>query len=228
MNTDKNLPEKPEKPLDLPQVAEAVATPAKEASQETKAPKSESGNAEEGPAIKVQPKEVSAEKTPVETKAPVSKAPVSKAPVRKPIPVKRPERVSAAPAAEPKAAEARAVSSAVSLKSSKGPLEASEAGFEVYVESGTALAKGFEAISAEWLDFTQKAVEANISAAKAFADAKSLDEVVELQARFASRNIDSLLAESAKLTELSLESVFRAWQPISGRVTKTAEKLLKD
>ncbi len=98
---------------------------------------------------------------------------------------------------------------------------------DAYVASTSVLAKGIEAMSKELMGFTQSAVEANVANAKALFGAKTLREVIDLQSDFSRGRIDSLVSESAKLTELSLNLANDTFEPIQVQLNATVEKLMK-
>jgi phasin family protein len=98
---------------------------------------------------------------------------------------------------------------------------------EAVVASSTIVAKGYETIGREVMSFTQSAIETNIAATKAIFGAKTLRELVDLQADFARSQFDNALAESAKLTEMSVRVANDAIEPLQSRVNVTVEKLLK-
>lgn len=98
---------------------------------------------------------------------------------------------------------------------------------DAYVASTGALAKGIEAMSKELMVFTQSAVEANVANAKALFGAKTLREAIDLQADFSRSRIDSLVSESARLTELSLNLANDTFEPIQVQLNATVEKLMK-
>jgi phasin family protein len=98
---------------------------------------------------------------------------------------------------------------------------------DAFVKSSNIYAKGFENLSKEVMSFAQSAMEANMATAKAFAGAKTLREMFDLQADYARNNFDKTLAESAKLTEMSVKVANDALEPIQGRVNVTVEKMLK-
>ena len=98
---------------------------------------------------------------------------------------------------------------------------------DAYVESTTLFTKGLEAMSKELMGFTQSAVEANVANAKALFGAKSLRELIDLQADFSRSHFDSMVAESAKLTELSMTLANDAMEPIQLRLNVTVEKMMK-
>lgn len=95
------------------------------------------------------------------------------------------------------------------------------------VQCSALAAKGFEALGTEMLAFTQGAMQTGFSTAQALAAAKSLRELMDLQSAYSRSSFDSLVAESAKLTELSIAVTNEAMAPLQTRVTVTVEKLMK-
>ncbi len=98
---------------------------------------------------------------------------------------------------------------------------------DAYVVSSTVVAQGFEAFGKEVISFAQAAVEANMAAAQALVAAKSFQEVIELQSEYSRNSIDSVVAESAKLTDISIALAHDAMEPLQTRVTVTVEKMIK-
>ena len=95
------------------------------------------------------------------------------------------------------------------------------------VQSSALAAKGFEALGTEMLAFTQAAMQTGFTTAQALAAAKSLRELMDLQSAYSRSSFDSLVAESARLTELSMAVTNEAMAPLQTRVTVTVEKLMK-
>jgi phasin family protein len=75
--------------------------------------------------------------------------------------------------------------------------------------------------------FARSSLEGNVAATKAILGAKNLREVVDLQSAYTRKSFDQALAESAKLTEMSVKVANEAMQPIQARVTVTVGKLIK-
>lgn len=98
---------------------------------------------------------------------------------------------------------------------------------DAYVESSTVFAKGFETFGKEVISFTQVAMDAGMAAAKSLATAKSFEEVIELQSEYSRSSFDSMLAESAKLTDLSIALANDAIEPLQSNMTTTVEKMMK-
>src|SRR3546814_15740934 len=77
------------------------------------------------------------------------------------------------------------------------------------------------------MSIAQSAVEANIAATKALLGAKSVRELVDLQTEFSRSRFESLLAASAKLTELGLSLAGNTAAPIQAPLNATVETLVK-
>ncbi|MGH7016505.1 MAG: TIGR01841 family phasin, partial [Caulobacteraceae bacterium] len=73
--------------------------------------------------------------------------------------------------------------------------------FEAAAAAMTAAAKGAEAISVQALSWSKKTLEDQVAAAKRFAAAKSLQEVVELQTAFARSSFEGYVSEATKMGE---------------------------
>lgn len=98
---------------------------------------------------------------------------------------------------------------------------------DAMVKSSTIFAQGFEAISKEFFSYTQNAMELNVAGTKALFGAKSLKDVVDLQSEMARKSFDTALAESAKLTEMSVEVTNKAFKPLQDQVNVAVEKMSK-
>jgi phasin family protein len=98
---------------------------------------------------------------------------------------------------------------------------------EAVVSASNVYAKGFETFGKAWYALTQETVEASAAVAKALLGAKTLKEAVDLQTDFAKTTFDKFVAESTKLSEISIKVANEALEPINARVNVAVEKLLK-
>jgi phasin family protein len=99
--------------------------------------------------------------------------------------------------------------------------------YDAYVAASSIFAKGAENVGKAWMSLTQEAMENAAQTAKALLGAKTLREAVDLQSDFAKANFDKLVAESTKLSELSVKVANEAFAPINARVNVAVEKMLK-
>jgi phasin family protein len=98
---------------------------------------------------------------------------------------------------------------------------------EAFVKSGTILAKGAQDLSKVLFGIAQASLEESVAATKALFGAKSLKDVVELQASLAKVNYETALAEGKKLTDLSVKLTEEAIAPLAARVNVAVEKFSK-
>ena len=101
----------------------------------------------------------------------------------------------------------------------------SKQNLEAVVASVTAATKGAEALGAQAMAYSKKAVETQVAAAKSLGSAKSIQEVVELQTSFAKSALESYMAEMNKMSETFAASVKDSMKPINERVTAAVERL---
>lgn len=101
----------------------------------------------------------------------------------------------------------------------------SKKNLEAVVASVTAATKGAEALGAQAMAYSKTAFDTNVSAAKALAGAKSVQEVIELQTAFAKSALETYMAEVAKMSETVQASVKDSVKPLNERVTAVVERL---
>jgi phasin family protein len=90
--------------------------------------------------------------------------------------------------------------------------------------SAVAAQKGAEALSAQALSYGKTSWENGVAAAQTIAQARSVQELIELQTNFAKSAMETYLSEVTKMTETLTGSVKDSFQPINERVTATVEK----
>jgi phasin family protein len=102
---------------------------------------------------------------------------------------------------------------------------ASKKNLEAVVASVTAATKGAEALGAQAMAYSKTAFDANVTAAKALAGAKSVQEVLELQTAFAKSALETYMAEVAKMQEIVTASAKDSVKQLNERVTAVVERL---
>lgn len=95
---------------------------------------------------------------------------------------------------------------------------------EAVVESATAAQKGAEALSQEALAFGKKSWEDGVAAAQTLSQARSVQELLELQTSWAKSATETYLSQVTKMTDLFTASVKDSFKPINERVTASVEK----
>ena len=101
----------------------------------------------------------------------------------------------------------------------------SKKNLEAVIASVTASTKGAEALGAQAMAHSKKAVEDHVAAAKSLSGAKSVQEVIELQTTYAKSALDAYIAEVSKMSDIVSSSVKDAVKPLNERVTAAVERL---
>lgn len=100
----------------------------------------------------------------------------------------------------------------------------SKGNVEAVVESLTAATKGAEAVGSQAVAFSKKQWEEAVASAKSLSTAKSLQEVIELQSKFAKSSMESYVSEINALSETLSSSFKDTYKPINARITAAVEK----
>ena len=99
--------------------------------------------------------------------------------------------------------------------------------FDAVTRANAAFTKGVEAFGQEVIAYAQTSVAQNVEAVKALTTAKTFKDVIELQTGFARTSLDQFLAESAKLSELSVKVATETVAPLQDRASVAAKKIWK-
>ena len=92
---------------------------------------------------------------------------------------------------------------------------------DAYVKAGNVMTKGMEDLGKTLFAFAQSQAESNVSAAK------TLNDVVEIQSDLARSQFDAFVAESTKVSEMSLKVANETVEPIQAQFTVVVEKMMK-
>lgn len=95
---------------------------------------------------------------------------------------------------------------------------------EAVVESAAAAQKGAEALSQQAMAYSKKSWEDGVAAAQSFSQARSMQELFELQTNWAKSAAEAYLAEFGKATETMTASVKDSFKPINERVSAAVEQ----
>lgn len=99
----------------------------------------------------------------------------------------------------------------------------SKKNIEAVVESAAAAQKGAEALSQHAISYGRKSWEENVSAAQSLTQARSVQELMELQSAWAKSAAEGYLAQLTKTNEIVTASLKDAFKPINARVSATVE-----
>jgi phasin family protein len=100
----------------------------------------------------------------------------------------------------------------------------SKSNVEAVVESLTAATKGAETVGAQALAFSKKNWDEAVTAAKTLSGAKSVQEVIELQSKYAKSSMEAYVSEINLLTETLSSSFKDTFKPLNTRITAAVEK----
>lgn len=95
---------------------------------------------------------------------------------------------------------------------------------EAVVASAAAAQKGAEVLSQQALAYGKKSWEDGVAAAQSLTQARSVQELVELQTNYAKSAVEAYLSEATKAADVFTASVKDSFKPINERVTATVEK----
>ena len=102
-----------------------------------------------------------------------------------------------------------------------------KANYDALLESQAVLVKGFEEFSRHVVSLTQASLESAASATKAAIAAKTVNDLVTLQADYSKASIEKLLTDSSKLGEFGVKLANEAIAPVSARVNETVSLVRK-
>lgn len=98
---------------------------------------------------------------------------------------------------------------------------------DAFIKASNIFAKGFEDLSRSCMGYAQSAADKQAEAAKAMMSAKSVTEFMELQSDLARSSFDTVIAETTKLSEMTIKLANETLEPISAQANATFERLVK-
>jgi phasin family protein len=101
------------------------------------------------------------------------------------------------------------------------------ANLEAVFAAGTKAMKSAETLSEELLAFNKKAMEEGVANAKKLFECKTMQEVVELQTDVACAQLETMMAQGTRMTDLALKIAGEIVEPMQARLGETVEKLGK-
>jgi len=94
--------------------------------------------------------------------------------------------------------------------------------FDATVKSFGEVNKGFQAIAAEWTDYTKKAFEESTATFEKLVGAKSLEQAMEIQTAYAKKAYDDYVGEVSKISEMYADLAKGAYKPVENAIAKKA------
>lgn len=105
--------------------------------------------------------------------------------------------------------------------------EMTQKNVEAFVKAGNIWAKGFENIGKAYFNMAQVSAEASAEVAQAMFAAKTLKDVVDVHTGYTKASIDTVVAESKKINDMTMKVANEAFEPIQSQVNETVGKVLK-
>lgn len=105
-------------------------------------------------------------------------------------------------------------------------LEFNRQNIDAMVRSGLIVARGVQDINKTLLTLAQEQIEETVAAGKAMIGVKSLREAVDIQTGLVKGSVDKLVAESNKISDVSVKLAEEAFAPINARVTAVMDKAM--
>ena len=102
-----------------------------------------------------------------------------------------------------------------------------KANIEALVEANSIFVKGVEEISKEVFSLTRSSLEHAAAATSAILAAKTLQDLVELNADFAKSQYEKLLANSTRIGELTVKLATESSAPITARTHRVVETVVR-
>jgi len=99
--------------------------------------------------------------------------------------------------------------------------------FDALVTAGTILTQGLHDLSRAALGLVQVSIEDNVTAAKALLTARTVQDLIDVQADLSRASLDHLLGESTRLTGETLRLAEDAAAPLTARVEATLDRVLR-
>ena len=99
--------------------------------------------------------------------------------------------------------------------------------FDAYATAFEAMRAGAEVLGKEVVDFTRGTIENSVENNKSLMASKTFNEAVDKRNQITRSTFDSVIAESAKLTEMSLKTANDGWAPIQNHASQAFASAIK-
>ena len=96
---------------------------------------------------------------------------------------------------------------------------------DAVIASATTASKSIEELNSSAIAFAKKSMEDGVAAAKTMAGAKSVQELIEIQADFTKSSLDAYLSEVNKSSDLISSLMKESFKPLNDRMVAAVETL---
>ena len=93
---------------------------------------------------------------------------------------------------------------------------------DVAMQQFGTVSKGWQAIAAEFADYSKKSFEDGSAALEKLFGAKSLEKAIEIQSAYAKSAYETFVAEATKMGELYTDLAKESYKPLEGFLAKVA------
>lgn len=123
--------------------------------------------------------------------------------------------------------EAATKAGEAAMKRYEDLLSATKDTVDAMVKSGSIMAQGWQDVTKAMMGFARSSVEDTFAHGRAVGGVKSVHEFIELNQGFAKAGFDKAIAETGKISEMSMKVVEEAATPLNGRIEVVMDKLMK-
>ncbi|MBF0324050.1 phasin family protein [Magnetospirillum moscoviense] len=116
---------------------------------------------------------------------------------------------------------------AAALKSYEDAQVSTKDGIDAVIKSSEILTSGLQEITQAVVSLTQTSIEEGVSVSKQILAAKSIREWADLQSTLSKAQVDRLVAETTRLSDLSLKLIEDAFAPITAQVNAGIDRMVK-
>lgn len=96
---------------------------------------------------------------------------------------------------------------------------------DAVIASATTASKSFEELNTSAVAFAKKSMEDSVAAAKTMAGAKSVQDLIEIQADYTKSSLDAYLSEVNKSSDLIASLMKESFKPINDRMVAAVEAM---
>ncbi|WP_114948442.1 phasin family protein [Microvirga calopogonii] len=107
----------------------------------------------------------------------------------------------------------------------QGLTEEASHNLRAVAHSGTALARGFQDVSREVLERSQRRLQRNLEALNALAHCRSMTDLIEVQASLLRDNLELTMENNRRIAELTIQITDEVTRTVTVQAKKTAEQV---
>lgn len=98
---------------------------------------------------------------------------------------------------------------------------------DAFMTTSTLLAEGLRDLNKVWFDLAQNSLERNAAATKAVFECKSVNEFADVQNDLMKENLEKIVTEGRKISDMSMKLAEEVTAPLNSRVAAAMDKVAK-